>query len=137
MLTLPQTAIYALRAVHRIAAEPDGVPVSTTAIAASLKLPRNYLSKTLHQLVRAGVLQSSRGPGGGFRLVAPPTAITLADVVRPFLSHDGKACILGRGSCNDRAPCAAHQSWKPAKSEMLAFFSGTTIDALIESDRRA
>lgn len=137
MLSLPQTAIYALRAVHRIATEAEGTPVSVADIAASLRLPRNYLSKTLHHLVREGVLTSSRGPGGGFQLARPAIQVTLGDVVRPFLSHEGKACILGRGSCDDQSPCAAHETWKPARTEMLEFFDATTIDTLRQSERKA
>lgn|SRR5690606_24084250 len=130
MLSLPQTATYALRAVHRIAAEPDGLPVPVADIADSLRLPRNYLSKTLHHLVREGVLLSSRGPGGGFQLARPAAEVTLGDVVRPFLSHEGRACILGRGTCDDKAPCAAHDIWKPARKQMFEFFDTTTIDTL-------
>lgn len=137
MLSLPQTAVYALRAVHRIAEEPDGAPVRVTDIASSLRVPRNYLSKTLHLLAREGVLRSSRGPGGGFQLVKPPQHVTLSEVVQPFLPLEGRACILGRGSCNDRSPCAAHVPWKQVKAEINGFFGQTTIDTLMKADRRA
>ncbi|MEK6688644.1 MAG: Rrf2 family transcriptional regulator, partial [Gemmatimonadota bacterium] len=60
MVGLPQTAEYALRAVLHIASKPDLVRVAT--LAEELDIPRNYLSKTLHQLARAGILQSTRGP---------------------------------------------------------------------------
>jgi Rrf2 family iron-sulfur cluster assembly transcriptional regulator len=137
MLSLPQTAVYALRAVHRIAEEPGGAPVRVADIAASLRVPRNYLSKTLYQLAREGVLHSSRGPGGGFQLVKPAGRLTLAEVVRPFLPHEGRACILGRGTCNDLAPCAAHISWKPAKAQITDFFGETTIDTMVRTDSQA
>ena len=134
MLSLPQTAIYALRAVHRIAEEPGGDWVRASDVAESLELPANYLSKTLHQLVRAEVLQSTRGPHGGFRLVRPPARTTLAEVVRPFLPLEGRACILGRGTCNDRSPCPAHHRWRSVKSGMHDFFGDTTIDTFVQSE---
>lgn len=137
MLNLPQTAVYALRAVHRIAAEPEGAPVRVADIASSLRVPRNYLSKTLHALAREGILHSTRGPGGGFQLIKSPEALTLAEVVQPFLPLEGRACILGRGTCNDRTPCAAHLPWKPVKAEIADFFGLTTIASLIETERRA
>jgi Rrf2 family iron-sulfur cluster assembly transcriptional regulator len=137
MLSLPQTAVYALRAVHRIAEEPNGAPVRVADIATSLNVPRNYLSKTLHHLAQLGVLRSVRGPGGGFQLAKPAGRLTLAEVVRPFLPLEGKACILGRGTCNDRAPCAAHFSWKPAKAGIVDFFGETTIDTMVRTDSRA
>ncbi|MER3406797.1 MAG: Rrf2 family transcriptional regulator, partial [Chloroflexota bacterium] len=67
MPLLSSTAAYALRTVLFIAERGDR-PASGKEIAGSLKLPRNYLSKTLHRLTREGILTSRRGPGGGFRL---------------------------------------------------------------------
>ena len=101
MLTLPQTAEYALRAVAFIAEAPDGGPVRVGDIAVALKAPRNYLSKTLYRLVGAGVLRSTRGPHGGFQLAKPPTRLTLTEIVGPFLPAEGRTCVLGRTRCSD------------------------------------
>ena len=131
MLTLPQTAEYALRAVYFIAEAPQESPINVAAIAGGLRVPRNYLSKTLHQLVRAGILQSTRGPAGGFRLARPANRITLGEVVRPFMPSEGRACVLGRGMCSDVAPCAAHYRWRAAAERMRSFFGETTIADLV------
>ena len=127
MLTLPQTAEYALRAVNFIAEGSGARPLQVGEIAAAIKVPRNYLSKTLHQLARAGVLRSTRGPNGGFVLGKPAGELTLAEVVGPFLPAEGRACVLGRARCNDAAPCAAHHHWKPVSERLRTFFEATTI----------
>ena len=131
MLTLPQTAEYALRAVYFIAESPGGAPVPVGDIASALQVPRNYLSKTLHQLARAGILQSTRGPLGGFQLAYPPERLVLGAIVRPFLPAEGKACVLGRPRCSDLAPCAAHHLWKDAAERMRRFFDDTTVADLM------
>lgn len=59
----------------------DERPVSTARLAASFDLPAAYLNKRLQALVRAGILSSTPGARGGFRLARPPEAITLMDVV--------------------------------------------------------
>lgn len=133
MLTLPQTAEYALRAVYFIAESPDDAPVRVDDVAEALKIPRNYLSKTLHQLARAGVLRSTRGPLGGFQLAKPADRLTLMEVVGPFLPAEGRACVLGRATCSDAAPCAAHHRWKLVSERMRTFFGGTTIADLVET----
>lgn len=135
MLTLPQTAEYALRAVYFIAEAPGGEPVRVGEIAAALRVPRNYLSKTLHQLARARVLRSTRGPLGGFQLAVPAERLTLAQVVGPFLPAEGRACVLGRTACSDAAPCAAHEHWKAVAEQMRAFFRRTTVADLLASRR--
>ena len=129
---LSQTAQYALRAVILIASRAPGTVVGVDEIADALRLPRNYLSKTLHQLGRAGVLGSSRGPRGGFRLAVPPAQLQLLRVVEPFDSlGEAPRCLLGRATCSDRHPCAAHNRWKRASNTVAAFFRDTTVADLL------
>ena len=125
---LSQTAEYALRAVLAIAAQPNGDPLGAGQLAARLRIPQNYLSKTLHRLARAGVLESTRGKLGGFRLAVPAERITLQQVVAPFDDVTGRSeCLLGRPVCSDRTACAAHGRWKEVAEQTSRFFRETTI----------
>ena len=93
------TSQYAIRAVVFVAGAGGGAPVRVGEVAKALQVPRNYLSKTLHALSRDGVLTSTRGPRGGFRLAVPPGQLTLARVAAPFDDVDSKPCLLGRTQC--------------------------------------
>lgn len=128
MMKLPQTAEYALRAVLHIASKDELVRVAP--MAAELDMPRNYLSKTLHQLARAGVLESTRGPRGGFQLAVPAENLTLAMILEPFGVLEGGGCLLGRAECLDSAPCAAHWRWKAISGSLQEFFGQTTVKDL-------
>lgn len=130
---LSQTAEYALRAVLYVAAHEarDGL-VKIDEIAGELDVPRNTLAKTLHVLGRTGVLASVRGPAGGFRLAVRPEALSLARVVAPFDAvGQGRRCLLGRTTCSDAAPCAAHGRWKAVSERVSTFFADTTIADLL------
>ena len=134
-MLLPQTAEYALRAVIHIAACERLVPgalVRVPDIARAVDVPRNYLSKTLHQLARAGVLASSRGPAGGFRLAVPADALTFARIVGVFAEQPhGHRCLLGGGPCGTNPGCPVHASWKPVARRVTEYFATATIaDAL-------
>ncbi|HEU4566083.1 MAG TPA: Rrf2 family transcriptional regulator [Gemmatimonadaceae bacterium] len=131
---LSQTAQYALRAVLHIAEHGAEHPVPVGDIAQALEVPRNYLSKTLHQLARAGVVVSTFGPGGGFRLASPPDALTLDVVVSPFDTAAERHCLLGRARCHDSDPCPAHERWKTISLQIQEFFARTTVAQLLESD---
>jgi Rrf2 family iron-sulfur cluster assembly transcriptional regulator len=133
VLRLPQTAEYALRAVYFIAEAPPGARVRVADVADALGVPRNYLSKTLHQLARAGVLTSTRGPLGGFRLGRPADRLPLSEVIAPFMPPEGRSCVLGRARCSDASPCAAHSRWKAVSERMQSFFAHTTVADLVES----
>lgn len=75
-----QTVEYALRAVVHLAKEaPSGQ--TTDQIAAATRVPRAYLSKVLQGLVRAGVVHSQRGLGGGVTLLKTPQELTILEVV--------------------------------------------------------
>lgn len=132
---LSQTAEYALRAVLHIAANGAERPVPVGEVADALDVPRNYLSKTLHQLSRAGVLTSTFGPGGGFRLARPASDLTLDAVVGPFDASTERHCLLGRTRCVDSAPCVAHEQWKPVAEQVHRFFSTTSVTDLLNRDR--
>lgn len=131
---LTQTAEYALRAIVHLAEEyPEG-PTRVGDIADALGVPRNYLSKILHALVKAEVCTSTRGPHGGFALVRPPSEIPLIDVVGlfdPYLAGESSPCLLGRETCSDEDPCSAHEHWGKVRREVVTFFRDTTADQLV------
>lgn len=133
---LSYTAEYALRAVLYIAqhASPERL-VRTDQVAEALGVPRNYLSKILHQLARQGVLQSSRGVQGGFRLAAPVDELVLARIIEHFdpISPQ-RTCILGRADCNDARPCPAHNRWKGISQQVRSFFNKTTVGDLMREE---
>jgi Rrf2 family protein len=127
---LSDTAEYALRAVLHIADNDEMVRVEPMAEA--LGVPRNYLSKTLHQLARAGILRSMRGPRGGFTLAVPADELTLYQVVECFDSIEARrTCLLGRKQCNDTNPCPAHHRWKGIADQIATFFRTTTVADLV------
>lgn len=130
-LLLPQTAEYAVRAVLHIAAYADARPLRGGEIATSLGVPHNYLSKTLHQLARSGLLASARGPTGGFRLAVPADELTLERVVSTFTGAASSRCLLRDTACGDSPTCAVHARWAPVAAQLQHFFGATTIADLI------
>jgi len=119
---LSQTGVYALQAVLHLAARRNGGQVAAAAMARELGIPGTYLAKVLQRLAREGILQSTRGAKGGYRLVGEPSKLNVAAVVTPF--QDFRApdtCLLG-GPCNPDNPCTAHarrSAWNAAALEIL------------------
>ena len=132
-MILSRTGEYALRAILHLAESADDALIRVDDIAQALSVPRNYLSKILHELGRAGVLASSRGPRGGFRLARPASELTLEDVVGRFDPLDPqRRCLLGReGGCSDEDPCAAHDRWRDLSGLLASFFGETTVAELL------
>ena len=137
-MILSQTAVYALRATLCLASHDSSSPLRVDDIAGQLDVPRNYLSKILHALARGGVLVSSRGPGGGFRLAKAADELSLAEVVAHFDQvSENPACLLGRPECSDHNPCSAHDRWKRASAAVAEFFRQTSIADLAAPPKAA
>ena len=91
------TSQYALRALSHLARQTDGAVLGRD-LAESVEIPANYLSKVLLTLRNAGLVDTTRGSGGGYRLRRPANEIHLIDVVELFeeISRTKPSCFLGR-----------------------------------------
>jgi Rrf2 family protein len=127
---LNQTVEYALRAVIYVARDPSA-SFRAAEVASEINAPRNYVAKILSQLARVGILESVRGPTGGFRLAAPATTVHLADVVAAFRRPAEQRCLLGHGVCGSNPSCGAHRRWAPIAKTLDGFFADTTIADLL------
>jgi Rrf2 family protein len=140
MSMLSATAEYALRAVIHLARQGAGAALQATELADATEAPLSYMRKILHELVRAGVLDSTRGKHGGFRLAVHAENLPLFDIVTRFDQlEQGRRCLLGRQECSDRNPCPVHDRWKAAAEHVAAFFSETTVGDVLggaSKDRR-
>ena len=134
---LSNTGTYALRAVIYLAAREGEGPVRVDDVSAALDVPRNYLSKVLHTLVKDGALKSLRGPHGGFQLAVPASQLTLSRVLSPFEEVDGpRSCLLGEGDCDETNPCALHTRWSGVATEVAAFFRETVLEDVVKDSER-
>jgi Rrf2 family protein len=125
---LSGTAEYALRAVVYLARGDSQAPVQADELARAVDVPRNYLGKILHQLVRARILRSTRGKHGGFRLARSPRDVTLLEIASLFDRIEGRRrCLLGRAECSDLNPCPVHHRWRETSEQISRFFRETTL----------
>lgn len=127
-MILSKSARYALRATLFLAEVRSDEPVPVDEIAARLDVPRNYLSKILYVLARSDLLESTRGPRGGFRLGRPAAELVLSDVVCHFDDRpDETTCLLGRGRCSQADPCRAHERWARVRGSVADFLDQTRL----------
>lgn len=132
---LNQSADYALRAVLFVAQRGEDTSCTARSIAKAIGVPPNYLGKVLNALANAGVLTSTRGPRGGFRLAGTPAEVTLADVAGPFQNlPERHVCLLGDRPCDATRPCGAHERWQGMTDQVAAFFTTTTLAGMLDGD---
>lgn len=129
------TSEYALRALLKLAQIPSGGLISGKDMSKELDIPANYLSKVMLTLRNAGIVDTTRGPGGGYRLLKPAAKIPLVDVVELFEGISTRPrCFLGeKNMCSDEDPCAAHIHFRSVRAAYIRYLEKTTIGALVKS----
>jgi len=132
MLTV--TSEYALRAMICIARRAAGRSISGREIAEETRVPAKYLSKVLGDLVRGGLLVSSPGKNGGFRLRRPTRSLALIEVLKPFERFEERRCPFCQGLGDDSRVCLAHDRWKEVLEAQLRFLQETTLHEIAIGD---
>jgi len=132
---ISQTAQYALRAVVYLAQNENGL-IGRAEIAEATLVPIGYLLKVLNGLDSAGIVESRRGPGGGYRLTRTPGKIKTLDVVLTFDSIPRIAkCPLG--ITNHENLCPLHQLLDDASQAIENAFEKVTIGDLISKRKQS
>lgn len=109
-----KTCEYAIRAMIFIAQKSkDGNKVGIKEIAKGIDSPEHFIAKILQDLGRKRLLQSLKGPNGGFYLDEETLQFSLADIVKAV---DGDklftGCGLGLKQCSETHPCPIHHEFK-------------------------
>jgi len=131
-LRLTQGADYAIRAMIHIASLPDGKPAMRRDIARVQRIPGDFVAKILQSLVRAGLLRSSRGTGGGFSLARPREEINLMDVVEAIEGPLAMVACAG-GNCDHQSFCPADAVWQEVQSNIRRVLQRASLESLVSS----
>ncbi|HET6347913.1 MAG TPA: Rrf2 family transcriptional regulator [Candidatus Krumholzibacteria bacterium] len=119
---------YAIRAMTYVAGFEKGTRLLARDISTHEHIPGPFLGKIFQTLVRAGLLHSSKGPGGGFALAKDADSISLYDI---YNAIDGAtyldACAVGLARCSDDTPCPLHERWKPIRERIRNYLESTSL----------
>jgi Rrf2 family protein len=124
-----KTCEYAMRAVFFIAQRTaNGGRVGIKEIAVNIDSPEPFLAKILQDLSKRGIIQSAKGPNGGFYLDQKSLIRPLADVVEAV---DGTSifvgCGLGLAECSEINPCPVHNEFKAVRNQLQRMLKAITI----------
>jgi len=127
---------YGLRAMVEFARHYDSGPVSLSAVARAQSISPAYLEHVVASLRAAGLLDSTRGAYGGYRLARSPNAIAVSDVLRALEGTVvSLACVsdLGDAPCvRGDGICAARKVWQQVHEKLTEALDSTTLADLCE-----
>lgn len=126
---------YAIRALAYINIHgADEKKVGLMDLSQALDMPHHFLGKILQDLVRHGIIDSAKGPSGGFHTNETTAGTHLIDVLKiTDGNHVLESCALGIRRCNAQNPCSLHDDFAACRNGMLQSISRKTIGMLAES----
>jgi Rrf2 family protein len=131
---LSAKAKYGLKALVRLAREPQHRAVLGADLASREEIPKKFLEQILLDLKHRGLLQTRRGRNGGYLLMRPPGEITVGEIVRALdgpiapiscvsqIAH-AKACE----HCLDESTCGTHLVMQQVRDAMSRILDSTTL----------
>jgi len=135
-LRLTRAADYAILAMLHLGSLPDGGAALADDIARAHDIPASFLAKILRQLVKAGLLRSTRGAHGGFSLERTTAGISLLEIVEAIegciQSTDGAQRVDGRSRSRNRPTSGV---WPEVQRQVTVLLGNTTLESLLSTKR--
>ncbi|MGI3130766.1 Fe-S cluster assembly transcriptional regulator IscR [Halopseudomonas pachastrellae] len=125
---------YAVTAMLDLALHEDQGPITLADISMRQGVSISYLEQLFAKLRRSKLVESVRGPGGGYRLAGGAAAISVAQIVEAVNdSMDATRC-LGKGDCQDGEVCLTHHLWSDLSARLRQFLNDITLAELVSRE---
>lgn len=132
MLQLTRAGEYAMRAMFHIASSDNVNAVNIPDISAEWDIPETFLRKLIPKLVKAGLILSQKGNGGGLRLAQQASEISALSVVEAI---EGKIqinkCVINDSCCRYKPICAMSDLWTEAEYQLRDLLANKSLDDLL------
>ena len=136
-MVFSKTFSYALRALLYIAGQNDPKEkVQLAGIAGTLDLPRHFLGKVMNRLVKHKILESTKGPSGGFYFNKKTLKTSLIELVEiTGENEEGQSCVLRIGKCNSLQLCPLDKQLESVKKDWNELLNTITIGDLLHKQQ--
>ena len=122
---------YAVNALLDLALHDSEGPVALADIAKRQSISQTYLEQLFSKLKRHGLVSSSRGPRGGYRLALETEEISIAKIIYSVDEKIDIARCRGKQNCQKGKRCLTHDLWMELNMHVSGFLNGITISDLI------
>ncbi|MBT4492154.1 MAG: Fe-S cluster assembly transcriptional regulator IscR [Gammaproteobacteria bacterium] len=123
---------YAVTAMLDLAVHQEEGPISLADISRRQGISLSYLEQLFAKLRKKNLVNSVRGPGGGYTLQRQPTEIFVADIVDSVDENVDATRCSGKADCQHGETCLSHQLWAELSDEIHHFLSGINLASIIE-----
>ena len=126
---------FAVTAMIDVAMHGGSGPVTLAAVSGRQHISLSYLEQLFGKLRRSGLVESVRGPGGGYNLAKPQDGISVADIILAVDEPIDATQCGGRENCHDDRRCMTHDLWASLNDHIFNFLSGVTLAQLVKQQK--
>ena len=123
---------YAVTAMLDLAVHAVNAPVPLADISQRQGISLSYLEQLFARLRKEGLVDSARGPGGGYKLSRSAAEISVVQVISAIDETVEATRCGGLANCQDGEPCLTHELWTDLSRQIYDFLSGINLAQLVE-----
>ncbi|MBK9160095.1 MAG: Fe-S cluster assembly transcription factor [Nitrosomonadales bacterium] len=124
---------FAVTAMVDLAMRGGKGPVTLASISERQNISLSYLEQLFGKLRRNSIVESVRGPGGGYCLARPAGKINIAEIVVAVDEPLDATNCGGRGDCQDMKPCITHDLWMGLNEKIFDYLEGVSLQQMVDS----
>ena len=126
---------FAVTAMMDLALRDSSGPVTLAEISSRQRISLSYLEQLFGKLRRHELVDSVRGPGGGYRLARDIAQISVAEIILAVDEPIDATQCGGKENCHDEQKCLTHDLWATLNSRIFEYLEGVTLRQLVENHR--
>ena len=126
---------FAVTAMVDIALHHGGGPVTLAAISQRQKISLSYLEQLFGKLRRRELVDSVRGPGGGYCLAGDMARVSVADIIVAVDEPIDSTQCAGKENCRDDQKCITHDLWANLNQHIFDYLGAVTLKQLVDEQK--
>ena len=126
---------FAVTAMMDVAMHGGSGPVTLAAVSGRQRISLSYLEQLFGKLRRSGLVESVRGPGGGYNLAKPQDQVSVADIILAVDEPIDATQCGGKENCHDDRRCMTHDLWAALNDHIFTFLSGVSLAQLVKQQQ--
>ncbi len=127
---------FAVTAMLDLAMRNGNGPVTLAGISDRQKISLSYLEQLFGKLRRRALVESVRGPGGGYCLAKDTSAISVAEIIRAVDEPIDATQCGGLGNCLDDHRCMTHELWTGLNKHIYEYLEAVSLAELVVQQRK-
>jgi len=126
---------FAVTAMVDLAMHHGHGPVTLAEISARQRISLSYLEQLFGKLRRHELVESVRGPGGGYNLAREMGKVTVADIILAVDEPIDATQCGGKENCHDEGKCITHDLWAALNDRIFDYLESVTLRHLVDNQK--